>query len=235
MTSEREGGESESGSALNGLVSRVEAACQRCGRDPGDVVVVGACKHQPIERLLAAHRAGLRTFGENRVQEAAANQPLLPEDVSWHLIGPLQSNKARKAAALFDVVQSIDRMKIARALDREAGLGGRRLGCFLAVNLGGEETKHGFRVTEVLAAATTVSGFEHLELLGLMAIPPRGDRPEDARPWFRKLRLLRDDLSASIDFPGWLSMGMSADFEVAIEEGATHVRLGTALFGSRES
>lgn len=218
------------------LCERVDAACRRCGRETEEVVVVGASKRQPVERLQAAYEAGLRVFGENRVQEALAKRPRLPANTHWHLIGPLQSNKASKAVELFEVVETVDRMKIAAVLDRRAAKRGAPLGCLIEVNLGGETTKHGFAPGDVLAAAQTIAGLPRLELLGLMAIPPPADRPEDSRPWFRKLRLLRDRLSSELDdFPGLLSMGMSADFEVAIEEGASHVRVGTVLFGERAS
>lgn len=224
------------GNALQGLRRRIEKACQKAGRDPAEVALVGACKRQPIARLQAAYDAGLRIFGENRVQEASANQPRLPDDISWHLIGPLQSNKARKAAELFDVVESVDRIKIAHALDREATKLERRLACFLEVNLAGESTKHGFAVAEVTSATREMARLSSLDLVGLMAIPPPAETPDGARHWFRELRRLRDDLRSRLDgFPGFLSMGMSDDFEVAIEEGATHVRIGTALFGARNS
>ena len=218
------------------LCERIEATCRRCGRETDEVVVVGASKRQPVERLQAAYEAGLRVFGENRVQEALAKRPRLPANTHWHLIGPLQSNKASKAVELFEVVETVDRMKIAAVLDRHAAKRGAPLGCLIEVNLGGETTKHGFAPGDVLAAAQTIAGLPRLELLGLMAIPPPADRPEDSRPWFRKLRLLRDRLGSELDdFPGLLSMGMSADFEVAIEEGASHVRVGTELFGERAS
>lgn len=214
----------------------IAAACARAGRDPSSVVLVGASKGQPVERLAAAFRAGVSIFGENRVQEAQAKAPLLPATAEWHLIGPLQSNKAKLAAGLFRAVHSIDRVKIARALDRWAGARGRRLPAFLEVNLGGEETKHGLPPGRLLEEARAIAGLDHLEVVGLMAIPPFGDDAEASRPWFRRLRELRDALVADPAFarcPGWLSMGMTSDFEVAIEEGATHVRIGTALFGPR--
>ncbi len=215
---------------------RIEAACERCGRDPSSVTLVGASKRQPAENLLAAHRAGLSVFGENRVQEADAKHGFLPADVQWHLIGPLQSNKVRLAVQLFDVIHSVDRLKIARLLNREAARLARILPCLLEVNLGGEESKHGFTVEELTAAVVPLAELESLRIQGLMAIPPRASDPEASRGWFRQLRTLRDQLAERqpwSESPGWLSMGMSGDFEVAIEEGATHVRVGTALFGPR--
>lgn len=200
------------------------------------MTLVGASKRQPPESLLEAHRAGLSVFGENRVQEAKAKIDLLPPEVEWHLIGPLQSNKARLAVRLFTLIHSVDRLKIARVLDREAQRLGRPLSCLLEINLGGEESKHGFAVADLAATVAPLAELESLKVQGLMAIPPYDDQPEASRTWFRQLRRLRDELaqrSEWSEFPGWLSMGMSGDFEVAIEEGATHVRVGTALFGSR--
>lgn len=215
---------------------RIQKAAQRAHREPASVVLVGASKRQSTDRLREAFDAGLEVFGENRVQEAEDKQPALPETADWHLIGPLQSNKARRAAAIFSSVHSIDRPKIARALDRHAGELGKELTGFLEVNLGNEPTKHGFPPAELATQIEPLRMLEHLRVVGLMAIPPFEPDPEAARDWFRKLRALRDDLLALpewADFPGWLSMGMSHDFETAIEEGATHVRVGTALFGPR--
>ncbi|HVS15252.1 MAG TPA: YggS family pyridoxal phosphate-dependent enzyme [Thermoanaerobaculia bacterium] len=217
------------------LETRIGAACARAGREPGEVVLVGASKRQSLDRMRAAYDAGLRRFGENRVQEAEEKQPALPSDIEWHLLGPLQSNKVRRAVQLFDVVHSVDRLKVLRALEREASAAGRRLQAFLEVNLGAEESKHGFAPGAVAGAADELAGCRALGFAGLMAIPPPGERPEDSRPWFRRLRALRDELRERHGeaFAGGLSMGMSDDFEVAIEEGATHVRIGTALFGPR--
>ncbi|MDX1501856.1 MAG: YggS family pyridoxal phosphate-dependent enzyme [Thermoanaerobaculia bacterium] len=216
----------------------IAAACSRAGRAESEVVVIGAAKRQPRDRVLAAWDAGLRHFGDNRVQEAEALAEVLPPGAVRHLIGPLQSNKAKRAAALFDAVHSVDRLKIARALDRHAAEAGRRIEAFLEVNLGGEETKHGFPPHGLPARVEPLAELESLYVVGLMAIPPQESDPERARLWFRRLRELRDELFALPPWagrPGRLSMGMSADFAVAIEEGATHVRIGTALFGPRPS
>ncbi len=217
---------------------RIDAARDRSHRrsDGDEVHLVGAAKRQSPERLQAAYDAGLRLFGENRVQEAVVHSETLADDVEWHLIGPLQSNKARRAASLFTTIQSIDRLKIARALDRHAGDSGRHLEGFLEINLGGEPTKHGFDPADLDGAAAELADLENLEITGLMAIPPIADQPQEARHWFAELRRLRDRLFSRPpwrDRPGYLSMGMSSDFELAIEEGATHVRVGTALFGPR--
>lgn len=219
---------------LAAIERRITAACARCGRDRGEVVLVGASKTHPAATLRAAWDAGLRVFGENRVQEAEVKVLELPTDTDWHLIGPLQSNKARRAAELFSTVHSIDRVKIARALDRIGGeLGVVRRG-LLEVNLAGESSKHGFAPGEVAAAVEQLRRLESLEICGLMAIPPFGSQ-EATRGWFRRLRELATTIDgAEVDgWRGWLSMGMSSDFEVAIEEGATHVRVGTELFGVR--
>ena len=221
---------------LREIESRISSACARAGRDPASVTLVGAGKRQPIGKLLEAREAGLRVFGENRVQEAEAKIAQLSDRVEWHMIGPLQSNKARKAARLFDCVHSIDRVKIARVLEREARRAGRALTGFLEVNLGAESSKHGFSPESLLVEAVPLADLESLEIIGLMTIPPRESDEAAARAWFSKLRLLRDQLAGRPEWkawPGLLSMGMSADFEIAIEEGATHVRVGTALFGPR--
>jgi pyridoxal phosphate enzyme (YggS family) len=217
---------------------RIAQACARVGRPVSEVTLVGASKRQPVSKLLAAWEAGVRVFGENRVQEAAEKKPELPPEIEWHLLGPLQSNKARQALELFQVIHSLDRPKIARTLSRVAGEMGRVAECFVEINLGGEESKHGFPPQGLVAALEPLAGLPHLRFLGLMAIPPPGAEAESSRPWFIQLRELRDEVAGSglfPDFPGWLSMGMSDDFEVAIEEGATHVRVGTSLFGRRDS
>jgi pyridoxal phosphate enzyme (YggS family) len=222
---------------------RIQAACDRAGRSRASVRLVGASKRQPLEALAAAYACGLRSFGENRVQEAVAKAPLLPPDIEWHLLGPLQSNKVRKAVALFHVVHAIDRPAIAFELDQEAARQGRRLSGLIEVNLGAEESKHGFAVDDLAAdleVLAPLAVLEHLRIGGLMAIPPPGASAEDSRPHFRRLARLRDALAErpewrARDFAGELSMGMSDDFEVAIEEGATHVRIGSALFGERQS
>jgi pyridoxal phosphate enzyme (YggS family) len=216
--------------------SRIEEACRRAGRPAGDVVLVGVSKTQPAAALAEAFAAGLRIFGENRVQEGLAKSRELPPGLEWHLIGPLQSNKVRQALDLFRTIHSIDRLKIAEAVDREAGARGLTVTGFLEVNLGGEGSKHGFPAEGLAEAVRPLAALQHLRIHGLMAIPPQGEAAEESRPWFRRLRELRDDLASRPEwqgFPGWLSMGMSDDFEVAIEEGATHVRVGTALFGPR--
>lgn len=226
------------GDRFGRIRDRIDAACARSGRDPGEVHLVGACKRQPLERIAAALDAGLGILGENIVQEAIRHSQALPAGIEWHLIGPLQSNKANKAVGLFSTVESIDRPKIARVLDRAAAKEGRTLIGLLEVNLGGEETKHGFSIGELETGLAELAELEHLRIDGLMAIPPPAPDAEGSRPWFRRLRQLRDELFGRTEWTGragLLSMGMSADFEIAVEEGATHVRVGSALFGQRES
>ncbi len=218
--------------------ARIESAAGRAGRPSGGVTLMGASKTQPASAVAEAFQAGLRVFGENRVQEGLAKARELPSEIEWHLIGPLQSNKVRAALDLFHTIHSIDRPSIAEAVEREAAKRGIAVTGFLEVNLGGEETKHGFPAAGLVETVRPLAAYGHLRIAGLMAIPPLGRAAEESRPWFRRLRALRDELAAAPEwagFPGWLSMGMSDDFEVAIEEGATHVRVGTALFGPRRA
>lgn len=215
---------------------RIAHAASAGGRNVDEIVLVGASKRQSLDRLQAAFDAGLRVFGENRVNEALEKQPHLQGQAEWHLIGPLQANKAARAASAFTTIHSIDRAKIARRLDRCAAELGKSLSGLLEVNLGLEDTKHGFLPGMVLDAAQPLLDLEHLKIVGLMAIPPHESNPAWSRTWFRQLRTLRDELFSRPGWserPGFLSMGMSDDFEIAIEEGATHVRIGTALFGPR--
>lgn len=222
---------------LRTVRERIDRALSTCGL-PREVVLVGASKGQSVASLRAAFDAGLRVFGENRVQEAERKIRELPA-AEWHLIGPVQSNKAQRVVHDFTVVHSLDRLKIARALDRHAGAASKTIDCFVQINLGREVSKHGFFDDEELEPAMAeLSELQHLRIRGLMVIPPNSPDPEESRPWFRRLRELRDRLQGGWpgpEFPGLLSMGMSRDFEIAVQEGATHVRVGTALFGVRPS
>lgn len=222
---------------LASIRCRIAAASERVGRIADEVTLVGVSKRQPLERIRSAHAAGLRVLGENQVQEAAVKSAELPSDIDWHFIGHLQSNKSKAAARIFGTIHSIDRLKIARRLDQEAGLLGRRLECFAQVNLGAEKSKSGYSPEGLPEQLHSLLELENLEIIGLMAIPPYEEEEEQCRHWFRELRRLRDDLARYPDwrgFRGALSMGMSHDFEIAIEEGATHIRVGTAIFGPRE-
>ncbi len=219
---------------------RVSEAARRAGRRPEDIVLMAVSKTHPPERIREAHAAGLRRFGENRVQEFAGKAAALTglAGAEWHMIGHLQTNKAGKAAELFDAVDSVDSVKVAEKLDAAARSAGKKLAVLIEINVGGEAAKSGTSpdsrdLEDLLLAAPR---FEALEFRGLMTVPPFTDDPEGARPYFRKLRELRDAIAARklpavrVDM---LSMGMSHDFEVAIEEGSTCVRVGTAIFGER--
>ena len=234
------GGPSSLGPRLARLSGLISEAGARAGRAPGEVTLVAVSKTVPADRLREAVAAGLRCFGENRVQEAAGKIAELgagARGVEWHLIGHLQSNKARRAVELFDAVHSVDSLKLAGRLDQVAGELGRRLPVFIEVNLGGEGSKSGVAPAEVLTLCERVGALAHLELKGLMAVPPYAEPAEGSRPFFRRLRELRDRARASGaagESFRELSMGMSHDFEIAVEEGATFVRIGTALFGPRQ-
>lgn len=221
---------------------RIAAACVRAGREVAEVTLVAVSKTVEPARIRAAIAAGVRVLGENRVQEAQSKLEELralsvEQQVQWHLIGHLQSNKARRAVELFDAVHSVDSLKLAEKLAQAAAELGKRLPVFLEVNLGGEDSKAGVAVEAVLPLCEAVNKLAALELKGLMAVPPFLDDAEAVRPYFRRLRELRDEaLKTGAVGPDFreLSMGMSNDFEIALEEGATFVRVGTALFGARQ-
>jgi len=218
------------------ITARIAAAAKASGRKPEQVRLVAVSKTHGPGAVKEALAAGQILFGENYVQEAQDKIPAVGPGPSWHFIGHLQSNKAKVVAELFDVVQSVDRLKLAKALDRRAGELGRKLGVLLQVNVGGEAQKSGCAPAEAANLAQEVAKLEHLELTGLMTMPPFFDDPQRARPLFAQLRELA--LRLGRDLPEGamrhLSMGMSGDFEAAIAEGATLVRVGTAIFGQRE-
>jgi pyridoxal phosphate enzyme (YggS family) len=210
---------------LERVRERVARAAQRAGRRPEDILLIGVSKTVPAERVREAVEAGLAALGENRVQEAKEKIRVLGRPVPWHLIGHLQTNKVKDALDLFDVIQSVDRPALAAELARRAR---RPVDVLVEVNLAGEPAKSGFAPAEVKPAVDALAALPGLRVRGLMAIPPAAADAGQARPWFRALRDLRDAAGLRE-----LSMGMSADFEVAIEEGATMVRVGTAIFGER--
>jgi hypothetical protein len=217
---------------------RIAAACRRSGRAPEDVTLVAISKTFPPESIRAAYETGLRDFGENRVQEATAKRPALSDlSITWHLVGHLQTNKAKAARELFDWVHSVDSLRLAQKLDQATASGGGGLPVLLEVNLGGEESKAGVGESEIIPLVEQISSLATLEVRGLMVIPPFFDDPERVRPYFRRLRELAQEIDAKniarISMRE-LSMGMSHDFEVAIEEGATIIRVGTAIFGTRD-
>ena len=213
---------------LERVRERVARAAERAGRRAEDVLLVGVSKTVDVARIRAAIAAGLGALGENRVQEARDKVSDVGRAVQWHLVGHLQTNKVRDALDLFDVIHSVDRIDLARELDRRARAKGRTIDAFVQVNVGGELSKGGWPPEAVETAVGAVSALAGLKLRGLMTIPPAVERPEDARAWFRTMRKLAERHGLPE-----LSMGMSADFEVAIEEGATMVRVGTAVFGPR--
>ena len=216
---------------------RIANAAGRAGRQPADVRLIAVSKTHPIDAVRAAADAGQIDFGENKVQEAlqkiaqSADTPL-----RWHLIGHLQSNKVRKAAGMVNVIQAIDSVDLLKRVDQAATEAGRNVDVLIQVDLALEDTKFGAPLAEVPAIARAAEACTAANLIGLMLLPPLAENPEDARPWFARLRAVRDELAASGVPAGRLrelSMGMSHDFEVAIEEGATMVRVGTAIFGER--
>ena len=218
------------------IKEKVIEACKRAGRDPGEVKILGASKKQTVEKIRAAYEAGLRLIGENYVQEAREKREALSDlALEWHLIGPLQTNKAKQAVKIFDLIETVDRPSVAKELAKRAEKLGRKLPVFIEVNVGGEETKAGVAPEELFSLAELVISLPALELQGLMTLPPYREDPEEVRPFFAKLRGLLEELKERFpEAPLFeLSMGMSHDFEVAIEEGATIVRVGTALFGPR--
>lgn len=223
-------------SRADAIRKRVEAACLRAGRDPAGVRILPVSKTFGPDEVRAAADAGFDAFGENKVQEAQRKIPLCPARLEWHLIGHLQSNKVRPAATLFSVFHSADSVSILEKLDEAAADAGRRLTVLLQVNISGELSKSGMSPSAVAEAVIRANALPHLVLTGLMTIPPADPDPEKARPHFRKLRELRDDLQERLGTPmPDLSMGMSHDFETAVEEGATWLRIGSALFGSRRT
>lgn len=218
---------------------RISRAAVRAARRPEEVTLVAVSKTFPAEAVQEAFTAGLRHFGENKVQEgeakALALKALRTQGLAWHLVGHLQANKAKKAVAAFDVIHSIDGPELAIRLDRLAGEAGRTLQGLVQVDLAGEVTKHGLESSRLMRSLEQMRGLSALRIVGLMVLPPFELDLEAVRPFFRRLRELRDQAVAGGLLSGsQLSMGMSHDFEVAIEEGATLVRVGTALFGERQ-
>jgi pyridoxal phosphate enzyme (YggS family) len=217
------------------VLDQIAGACARAGRDPAGVTLVAVSKTVPAERLVAAVEAGLAILAENRVQEGEAKMPLVP-GATWHLVGPLQSNKARRALDTFSLIQSVDSTDLARRLDRLAAEArpGQAVPILLQVNVDDDVAKAGFEIAALQADLDEILELPRLDVRGLMTIGRLVDRPEDARPTFRALRQLSERLRDGRPRLGAeLSMGMSADFDVAVEEGATIVRVGQALFGER--
>lgn len=207
---------------------RIARAAERAGRRADQVLLIGVSKTVDVARIRAAIGAGVTALGENRVQEAKAKIAELGRPAAWHLIGHLQTNKVKDALALFDVIHSLDRLELAREVERRAAARGQAVEALLQVNVAAEPSKGGVAPDAVDETLEAIGKLGHVRVRGLMTIPPEVERAEDARPWFRRLRELAERHGL-----GELSMGMSGDFEVAVEEGATMVRVGTAVFGPR--
>lgn len=220
---------------LREIRTQMAAAATRSGRAPESVQLLAVSKTFPVDDIMHAYHDGQRCFGENRLQEAMTKMPGMPADCVWHLIGPLQRNKVRKALEQgFALIEAVDSLKLAQAISRIAGELGTTARILLEVNVDGENTKHGFTPEELIQSWPELTALPHLDIRGLMCIPAFTDEPEDARPAFRTLRLLAEQLRATGPLPlPELSMGMSHDYPIAIEEGATIVRVGSAIFGKR--
>ena len=215
---------------------RMRGACMRAGRSAESVRLIAVTKTRSADEITRAVQAGIADLGENRVQEAEVKLPRVDGAVRWHLIGHLQKNKARKAVEIFDYIHAVDGVELGRRLDRMAEEAGKRPIGFIQVDLAGEETKHGLPESDLLPTLDALGQLENLNVEGLMALPPYFEQTEEVRPYFRRLRELSERARQRGLLRGAeLSMGMSHDFEVAIEEGATMIRVGTALFGPRPS
>jgi pyridoxal phosphate enzyme (YggS family) len=219
---------------LGSIQQRIAAACERSGRSASSVTLMAVTKTHPPETVQAAANVGLVYFGENKVQEAKAKIPHCPGRLRWHFIGHLQSNKARDAVELFEMIQSVDSLALAKEINRRCEQAGKRMPILIEINLAGEASKFGYAPERLLADLPELNALPRLEIQGLMTVPPWKPAAEQVRPFFREARELKERceqvLGAALPT---LSMGMSGDFEVAIEEGSTLVRIGTALFGER--
>ncbi|MCR5370381.1 MAG: YggS family pyridoxal phosphate-dependent enzyme [Clostridium sp.] len=221
---------------LNEVQNRMNSAAERAGRNPEDVLLIAVSKTKPVELMMEAYNAGIRDFGENKVQEILRKAPEMPDDVRWHMIGHLQKNKVRQVIGKAVMIHSVDSVELAEKIEKEAEKQDLQVDILLEVNVAGEETKFGFAPEEVEDAARAISAFPRVHIRGLMTSAPDTERPEDNRKFFRKLSDLSVDMkSKNFDniYMSALSMGMTNDFEVAVEEGATMIRVGTAVFGAR--
>ena len=221
---------------LTEVKERIEQACIRSGRNPGEVTLIAVSKTKPVPMLEEAYAAGARDFGENKVQEIAAKKPELPEDIRWHMIGHLQRNKVGQVLGKAVLIHSVDSLRLARQIETDAAKAGLDVDILLEVNVAREESKYGFMLEEVEDAIMTIKDFPHVHIKGLMTIAPFVENPEENRGIFKKLFEFAVDIdkknidNVTMDV---LSMGMTGDYEVAVEEGATMVRVGTGIFGVR--
>lgn len=221
---------------LDSIQQRIRAACQRAGREPSSVTLLGVTKGQPPDAVNEAARLGLSFFGENKIQEAKAKIPLCSGRLRWHFIGHLQTNKCRDAVELFEMIESVDSLYLAQEISKRAEHAGKTMPILLEVNLAAEASKFGYQPDKLDTELSQINSLPRLEIHGLMTVPPWSPNAENVRPMFRQLRELKERAEQRLGAPlPHLSMGMSGDFEVAIEEGATVVRVGTALFGPRKS
>lgn len=217
------------------IQKRIKAACERSGRDLNSVALLAVSKNHSPEMVSEGARLGLTLFGENKVQEAKAKIPLCPGRLRWHMLGHLQSNKCRDAVELFEMIQSVDSLHLAEEINKRAEQASKTIPILLEVNAGGEASKFGYGPEQLLADLPRINQLDRLEIHGLMTVPPWAPNPEKVRPIFRQVRELKKECEEILGAPlQHLSMGMTGDFEVAIEEGATMVRIGTALFGERK-
>ena len=209
---------------LRDVRQRITRACESVSRDPASITLVAVSKNHSAEAIREAYDLGLRHFGESRIQEAIPKIESLPNDITWHFVGHLQSNKAKRAAGYFDVIHTIDSLDQLRQIQKA----GRTIDALIEVNIAQESQKHGIFTEQLDGLRKDVIHYDHVHFRGLMTVGPALDEPEKMRPFFRAVRLLNERIRGD-----WLSMGMSGDFEVAIQEGSTHIRVGTALFGER--
>ena len=219
------------------VLKKVEEACVRSGRDPKDVTLIAVSKTKPVEDLKEAYQLGIRTFGENKVQELTEKYEVLPKDIHWHMIGHMQRNKVKYIIDKVDLIHSVDSIRLAETIDKEAQKHDLIANILVEVNVAKEESKFGLMPEEVPAFVEQISKFSHIRVKGLMTIAPFVENPEDNRPVFAHLRKLSVDIAKkNIDniTMSILSMGMTNDYQVAIEEGATMVRVGTGIFGARD-
>lgn len=221
---------------INIVKENIARACEKAGRSQDEVTLIAVSKTKPCSLLQEAYDCGSRDFGENKVQELVEKHEVLPENIRWHMIGHLQRNKVKQIVDKVALIHSVDSIRLAETIEQEAAKKDVMVSILLEVNVAEEESKYGFKVEEVIPAATQIAVFPHIQIKGLMTIAPFVDNPEENRPVFAELRNLSLDLAkenlpnVSMDI---LSMGMTNDYEVAIEEGATHVRVGTGIFGER--
>ena len=222
---------------LHDVEKKIQAACERAGRKREEVTLIAVSKTKPVEALQEAYDLGVRVFGENKVQELTEKYDALPRDIRWHMIGHLQTNKVKYIVEKAELIHSVDSIRLAQAIEKEAAKRERTVDILVEVNVAEEESKFGVRVDEVIPFIETLAQFPHLHVCGLMTIAPFVENPEENRPIFKNLHKLSVDIAhKNIDNVNVniLSMGMTNDYEVAIEEGATMVRVGTGIFGARD-